>query len=410
MAQNIYPDVVTSGVSTPQNQGVYQPLYDQNPYTNAGMSTSPWQQILHWLGFRTKADAWRENMAVQANEYNAQIAMKQYDEEYNLPINQVARMRAAGINPDLNGGQGISAGEAQQPGQDPSTPMLSEGDEGMIMGVAQGVMSAFSTALGMVQTFQGIQGQKLQNALLSLQGESAFNSFAESVSGMLLPPSPKPDGIQNFDWKSAALSNATAFAGNLPQNLQKRFIDWQSRFWNSAIGESESYEDFRKRISSKRGYEFDSRYFWSEIDDVLGQITEPLASMAEKIFNQSQSSELAEGRAAEEEAIYSEGLNKALDPTAEAGAANATNRNTMNQQSTLGVVTGTINTIMQNLKSSSQKKGIEGALSSIALALISGLYLYVQSGAKISRSSGSSHSVGKNGVSNSQSRGFSLGF
>lgn len=403
-------DPVTSGVKNPSVPG-YQDLIDANPYTNAEFNSSPWQGLLKMFGIRTQADAWKENMAVQANEYNASIMQKKYDEEYNLPINQVARMRAAGLNPDINGGDSIDSGSAAPLGEDPSTPMQSVGAEGQFTEMANFVLSAFSSSLGMIETFQGIQSRKLQNTLLSIQGENEFNSFARGISGMFLPPSPQPDGMVNpFDWKGVALKNAEAFAGkHLPKKMQQKFVDWQEQFWNSAIGESESYEDFRKRISSERGYSFDSKYFWSEIQSVLDDMVTPLAENAMKLYQGSQKTELAQQGAETAESQYQQELYSNLEGETEAAARNSTNENTAAVQGSLSVVNGTIEEIMKNLKSSSKKDGITGALSSIALALISGFYLYVQSGAKVSSGSSSSEWSGKSSGS-SQSGSFSLGF
>ena len=66
-----------------------------------------------WLS--SEADAWQENMSVQAAEYDAAIVQKAYDEQYNQPSEQVARMNAAGLNPDISGGENINPGEAAKP-------------------------------------------------------------------------------------------------------------------------------------------------------------------------------------------------------------------------------------------------------------------------------------------------------
>lgn len=113
----------------------YQSLLDQNPYRNLTYRKSPWQNLLTNLGFRTEADAWQENMSVQAAEYDASIAQKAYDEQYNTASAQAERMRAAGINPDIDGGSSISPGEAASPAQDPSTPMQTTGDDDSAAGI-----------------------------------------------------------------------------------------------------------------------------------------------------------------------------------------------------------------------------------------------------------------------------------
>lgn len=97
---------------------------------------------------------------------------------------------------------------------------------------------------------------------------------------------------------------------------------------------------------------------------MLTDIVDPLAENAEKIFKQGQKTELAEGKAAENEANYDASLYgvNGLNPATAAAAENATNANAANTQSSLSVVTGTINQVMQNLKQSSQASGLKGAL------------------------------------------------
>lgn len=401
---SILKSKVTPSPSAPASKGG---LYDNNPYSNQDYYKSPWQDMLSAIGFRTGADAWRENMGVQAAEYDAAIAQKLRDEEYNLPINQVHRMRAAGINPDLDGGADVDPGSAAPMPEDPSTPMQSTGDEGTLMSVANGVLGAFSTALGMVGSIQGIQRNHLMNTLQSIENEDAFAKFASGLSGVLLPESPNSDGIQNFDWKSVALKNAEAFANKqLPKKMRQKFIDFQEQYWSSAIGQNESYEDFRKRVNSRKGYFIDSKVNYSEIDDVLSQIVEPLAEMQEKIFAQSQKTELAEGEAAEAGAKTEKEYQENLDGSLMGQAQNSANRSAAASDSTEAIINETINGIVKSLKKTSQDGGLKGALSGIAMAFISCMFLYTKSGIhpSVSRSQSYNPSTG----STSQSRSLSF--
>ena len=258
-----------------------QDLLDANPYRNVNYNVSPWQKLLSALGFRTQADAWRENMTIQANEYDAAILQKQADEQYNDPTSQVARERAAGLNPDINGGQNIDPGSAAPMGEDPSTPMQSTGDE-LPLAVANQILGAFSSAIGMIGSFQGMQRNHLQNILLELDTEQKRSDFFGSLSGLMLPTTDHPDGVQNYDWKSVALKNARGFSRTLPKKMQKEFIDYQERFFNSAIGEGESFDAFRKRVLAGRGNAVESGTFWTEINEVLPAVVEPLIQFNEK--------------------------------------------------------------------------------------------------------------------------------
>ena len=166
----------------------YDDLKSSNPYRNQEYKESGWQKFLSSLGFRTQADAWKENMSVQAAEYDAALAQKQFDTEYNSPSEQAARMRAAGLNPDLDPSS-IDSGSAAPMGEDPSTPMQSTGDEETLGRVANGIMSAFTSALGIVTTFQGIHRNHLENLLLGFNSSKAISDFAKDNWQSMLPES-----------------------------------------------------------------------------------------------------------------------------------------------------------------------------------------------------------------------------
>lgn len=233
-------DVVTSGVQAPDVNPSYQGLIDANPYRNAGYKVRPWQQFLSWLGFRTQADAWQENMAVQASEYDQAILQKQYDEEYNSPAEQMARMRTAGLNPDIDGGSSIDSGSAQSLGEDPSTPMQATGDEQTIMNFADTIMQIGSTALGLVGSVQGIARNRMENTLLSTQNESAITDLATRMAPFFVPQTDDPTQ-EGASWQTQALTNAQIFSRSMDKRTKKRFLDTIQSYWNGAYGEAKSY-------------------------------------------------------------------------------------------------------------------------------------------------------------------------
>lgn len=414
-------EYVSASTQKPEVAQRYQALIDANPYRNVEYRMSPWQKMLSKLGFRTGADAWKENMSVQANEYDQAILQKAYDEDYNDSFSQAARMRAAGLNPDLDPSS-VSSGEAAPLGEDPSTPMQSTGEEGVVMQVANGVMSAVSTALGMVGSIQGIFKNRLQNNLLGLQNdlqtitnEKEFASWASSYSPMMLPESAHPQGIQNFDWKSVALENARKFAGdNLPKNLQSKFIDFQQRYFDSAIGEGESYEAFKNRIQSTKGMYSEENTFYSELPSVMLPIYDELGAIAEQVYKIRQKSDIVSSEASiagsQTEIAYQNELNGQLM----AEAQNSENKVIKEENETLGVLREHVNNIVQHLKAVSQEGGIKGAFGSLALSVVAGLQLWLstQGMPSISRSQSNGGSSWSNGSGSAfrSSDSFSIGW
>lgn len=79
----------------------YRNLYEANPYANMKASGG-------FLGIGKRKE--QEQINMRAAEYNANLALQAYSEQYNSPEAQAERLSQAGINPDLSGG--IAAGES----------------------------------------------------------------------------------------------------------------------------------------------------------------------------------------------------------------------------------------------------------------------------------------------------------
>lgn len=358
-----------------------QKLSKSNPYSGVGTQfdehgnsvglykVSPWQNMMSWLGIRTKADAWNENMAIQEREYNAALEQKAYDEQYNLPVNQVARMRAAGINPDLDGGKGIDSGQASPMGEDPSTPMQSTGDEDTIANFANGILSVFSSGLGIVQSMQGITRNRIQNMLLGTQAESQFADFAKGISLDFLPL--KPDNVVDengatWSWQHDALLRASIFAKkNLPKKMQQKFLDEVQAFWQGAPATEKAFQQWTSVQKSRFEYGM-SRGTYGDLttDDVLYGMTKPLADLALRALKANYSADAAR---AENDATYQE----ELDPALAAEAQNSTNSANKATNDINSMLRGTMVEILSFLKGAAKGSGVGAGLANIALALLS---------------------------------------
>lgn len=396
-----------------------------NPYKNQARNyfQSPWQTWLAGLGFRTESDAWRENMGVQSAEYDAQMALMQYQNEYNSPSAQAARMREAGLNPDLQGIGDVA--QAAMPGDDPSTPMQSTGAEGTASELANFCMNAFTTALGITQGLQGMAGVHLDNVMKKVSIDKGISDFAKEMWPYMLPESPDPsagDGLDLYanptSWKAAALSNAQKFAGRIRPRYRKQMIETMQQYWESGPGQAESYDAWKKRVQERRGYYSERGTFYSDVDDVLQDIVDPLVQMSQKIFSQNQSTQLAEGQAAQNVAEYQEKLydDNGLDPRAESAARNSQNALTDTNASAVNTLNESVNDIIQNLqRTAKNESGLKGALANVALVLMASVRLWLANVGMPSISSSSSQSSGTgygNGhfVNQAHSSGFSLGF
>lgn len=187
----------------------YADLIRANPYRNIEYKKSPWQNFLTSLGIRTQADAWQENMQVQANEYDAAIAQKAYNEQYESPIAEAGRMREAGMNPDLQG-IGDVAGAADMP-EDPSTPMQTTADDqGMIVQAANFIMSAVSQGFALAQNLGALRNMRITNEAGELENSEKVSKFAEWLVGQA-----------PFDESGMDIEQLSEYRSNLSTDLFK---------------------------------------------------------------------------------------------------------------------------------------------------------------------------------------------
>lgn len=429
----------------------YQSLLDANPYKNQEYKQSWWQRLLSGFGFRTSADKWREQMNVQSAEYDASIAAQQYAEEYNDPLNETARLRAAGINPDLNGGQGVSAGEAQTPGVDMSVPDFTPDQSDSINEFLSAVGSAVSTAFGLVGSMNSITAGKLSNRMLNLQSQGQLQEFAKNALNSQVPgdpydeytildPSGRPVrtyrgeelpeeyrhlsgfGVSKISWKDSALQRARQFGLELSKKEQAQFSKFLDDYFGSAEFETFTNEKFAGKASSSKKVNTEWSEFYSPYNEVMSDIYGPLGKASEEIYKlRLRNAKKQEGEvtpAQQNSAISEAKFDKQYYETADAGKA-AESENKFNEvqianNDMLSILRKTLDDMIQNLKKSSEDGGIKGGLASTALVSLAIAQLQLSSNfhPTFSRSSTSNDSLRDRGFSENHSRrsSMSIGF
>lgn len=352
---------VTRYKNTDSGNPTLETLKKSNPYANRTYNVSPWQQFLGMMGFRTEKDAFMENMQTQAAEFDSQLALMQYENEYNSPLQQVARMRAAGLNPDIDGGSGIDSGNTSGLPQDPSTPMQTTGEEGALGQIASGIMSIFSSAVGIVANFQGIKAKSIQNQILEIQKDKEefglstdVTEYAKDSLSSILPETPESvlgeDGSEST-WQNEALERARLFSRNLPKKFRKQFIDSVQGFWNSVGGSKEAYEAWQQRVKNRKGYSVDSRTNYSHVEEDLSIIAEELGRLQSDLEKKSLSSATSRAEAEQVAADKQKDIDSGIDPSLAAGAINAGNESTLEGRSIDADINGAVSRITKRLSS-----------------------------------------------------------
>lgn len=130
-------------------------LVAANPYQNLNYRQSWWQKALSHLGFRTGYDKALEQAQIQSNEYISGLAQMAREDDYNSPEAEAARMRAAGMNPDLLGTEGVNPAASMPEDNSVMSPdTFAADDVGQVVGfVGQAVTMAF----GLVQNIQAMK-------------------------------------------------------------------------------------------------------------------------------------------------------------------------------------------------------------------------------------------------------------
>lgn len=247
-------------------------LYDNNPYVGRTYNKSGWQKFLGKLGFRSPADQWLEDMQMQAAEYDAGIAQKMNDREYDDPANQVMRQRAAGLNPDLDGGSNIGTGDPGVSPEDTSNPSIPGADDlTPIMQVADFslslVTSAIEGAAGLAGLVGDVAGKFIANRNAKISGAneelSGLTDFMDKT--FTYPADAGPD---------AYTPAAEAYARDFPsyyraltgRRLSAKSAERASRFasdylhsfrtrFGQARDKNETYEqDIRSAVNNESSY------------------------------------------------------------------------------------------------------------------------------------------------------------
>ena len=133
-----------------------------NPYSELPRERTYWDKLLNFLGFRSGYDKAQEQYNLAGAEYNAQLEQLASEEAYNSPSAQAARMRAAGLNPDLLGVSGEPASEFDNQQQSPDISASTDINPLDVIGdIGSGVLSAISGTVGIMSDFNMLKRARI---------------------------------------------------------------------------------------------------------------------------------------------------------------------------------------------------------------------------------------------------------
>lgn len=281
-----------SADKTAKNHTVYQPdlskhgqayqgLAEANPYSNVSYRQSWIQKVLQNLGFRTNYDSYLEGMSLQAKEYDNALLQKEYDENYNSPLQQAMREQEAGVNPDLAGN--VGPGEASQMKDDGNPPVPPEANDlEQIAGFASGVLSAVETAFGLYSSVQGITNQFLTNEGKRIENSNAFINHTDEVIQHVMDK--VYENESGPDW-TVANNYYNRYKSVLGRHLSKRqFRDFinQAHVFEQGLATDDKVWSKRESRSQRRKsfFKTTSGSDYSEVDETMQIISRELSDLA----------------------------------------------------------------------------------------------------------------------------------
>lgn len=297
--------------------------YDQlasNPYlveNNAAFYNDSWRDFL-WQAFGNN-DAERNyygGLRNQANQYLSDILAQMRQQEYDSAASQVERERAAGINPDISGGQTITPGAAaenDQPAGDfpavSTAPAFSE--------VVEYGLNFVTSVFGLVEGIQGMIGNQGKLAAQDIANHSSAMSFVqdELLNALSSDDISDPEKID----EGVILNVLDTLAGDSSFHSSTRKIIKRYRnevFQNSGKMATLRSELAQRYINSRKGVVegLADPYYEKKLTDWVGTIGD--------YFQRLNAAVVREIDARESKAIYEDTRYSAADGAVEGSAMN----------------------------------------------------------------------------------------
>lgn len=218
-----------------------------NPYSEMPRTQTPWDRLLNWFGFRSGYDKAQEHYNLAGAEYNSQLEQLASEEAYNSPAQQAARMRSAGLNPDLTGVSGEPASEFDN---QQTPPDISAGTDvnpiDVIGNVASGFLSTISGTIGILSDVNLLNQARIATGTKDLEFAGKMLQFFKDSDSFFRSQDEDTEGnvVTTLLGKNSPLFHSSRSI--------KRFNQVRNSAENSLMGLTaryKSYDDFAKQAS-----------------------------------------------------------------------------------------------------------------------------------------------------------------
>lgn len=212
-------------------------------------------------------------IAKEQQSLENQLALLDYENEYNSDPEKASRMREAGLNPDLLGVQGSSESADFDAGLSDNVPLPSETslrNQQLSLNVVNALQGSFQTALDAYSKFQDIRSKTLQNDMSALRLEDMSRQTAQDLGDFYFG--------DNTDFDPNNSSNTNVLIGNsgkvkgLSKRQNKRLSNMLNSYINSKPFKTKTNETETKYQGSRQdlGSVYANPMFSSSDKDYFG--------------------------------------------------------------------------------------------------------------------------------------------
>lgn len=253
-----------------------------NPYNNIdpNKSLSWWNRFTDSLGFTNHSGQLNQQYDLLSNQWESEYALAMQDRAYNSPQAQMERMRAAGLNPDLTGGQNITPGDSELANNEANAQLPERNDQSTEMAntmstLGKAVQFAFSVFGGAADL-----GTKIAQSSASIidadtaKVGSLFDSGKDTLVSHLITSlgmsSLGDEGLLDDFLQGGSRFQNTAVADGVFVNLDKKINDLiknsplrTRKARKYALQRFKDYvnnDAFRRDVEARIGENKDTRY------------------------------------------------------------------------------------------------------------------------------------------------------
>lgn len=223
-----------------------------------------WDKLAKVFGGKLGSEKFQESLDLEDQAFINELLNAQREQEYNSEPEQAARLRAAGVNPDLDGGASLSPAEASQIDDEVlgGTGLASalSGVQSQPMQVASALLDGCGSLLSLVSSGVGISRDLFSLESSELQDLFAFAKGANDLGGFLPMFGIDPSDTTGYSFEDED-GNLVLYSRDLTDKVKSKIAQKINSY---------KHPRTRKLLKSLSDYAFSDKALQSYFDTQVG--------------------------------------------------------------------------------------------------------------------------------------------